>query len=62
MLTRVIIKNVLNLILAQLVSSRTERWYIRSIGLRAIIANNGLELQCMKNIMNTPLTRQLKME
>ena len=61
MLTLAMIKNILDLILAQLISSRTERWYVRSVGLRAIIASSGLELQCMKNIVNTPLVRQLKM-
>ena len=55
------IKNILDLILAQLISSRTERWYISS-GLRAIITNGGLELRCVQNIVNTPLTRQLKMK
>ena len=54
-------KNILDLILARLISSRMERWYISS-GLRAIITNSGLELQCVKNIVNTPLTRQLKTE
>ena len=55
------IKNTLNLILTRLISSRTERWYISS-GLKAIITDSGLELRCMKNIVNTPLTRQLKTE
>ena len=58
-LTRAMIKYILDLILARLISSRTERRYISS-GLRAIITNSRLELQCMKNIVNTPLTRQLK--
>ena len=62
MLTRTMIKNILNFILAQLISSRTERWYVSSVGLKAIIANTGLELRCMKSIVNTPVTRQLKME
>ena len=61
MLTLAMIKNILDLILAQLISSRMERWYVSS-GLRAIITNSGLELPCVKNIVNTPLTRQLKME
>ena len=56
------IKNILDFILAQLISSRMERRYISSVGLRAIIANSGLELRCMKNIVNVPLTRQLKVE
>ena len=55
------VKNILDLILAQLISSRTERRYVGS-GLGAIITNSGLELQSVKNIVNTPLTRQLKME
>ena len=57
----VMIKSILDLILAQLISSRTERWHISS-GLRTIITDGGLELRCMKNIVNTPLTRQLKTE
>ena len=55
------IKNILDLILAQLISSRMERRYIGS-GLGAIISDSGLELQSMKYIVNTPLTRQLKTE
>ena len=55
------INNILNLILAQLISSRTERWYVSS-DLRAIITNSRLELQCVKNIVNIPLTRQLQAE
>ena len=43
MLTLAMIKNILNLILAQLISSRMERWYVSS-GLRAIITDSGLEL------------------
>ena len=61
-LTRAMIKNILDFILTQLISSRTERWHISSVGLRAIIADSGLELWCVENIVNTPLTRQLKME
>ena len=61
MLTLAMIKYNLDLILARHISSRTERWYISS-GLRAIITDGGLELQSIKNIVNTPLTRQLKME
>ena len=60
--TRVMIKNILDFILTRLISSRTERWYISSVGLRAIIANSGLELQYVNNIMNMPLARQLKTE
>ena len=59
--TLAMIKNILDLILARLISSRMERRYVSS-GLRAIITNSGLELQSMKNIVNTPLTRQLKTE
>ena len=55
------IKNILDLILARLISSRTERRYIGS-GLRTIITDSGLELRSVKNIVNTPLTRQLKAE
>ena len=61
MLTRAMIKYILDLILAQLISSRTERWYISS-GLRAITTNSGLKLRCVKNIVNTPLTRKFKTE
>ena len=59
--TLAMIKNILDLILARLISSRTERQYVGS-GLGAIITNNGLELQSMKNIVNTLLTGQLKAE
>ena len=55
------IKNILDLILARLISSRTERRYVGS-GLGAIITNSGLELQSVKYIVNMPLTRQLKTE
>ena len=54
-LTRAMIKNIHDLILARLISSRMERWYISS-GLRAITTNSGLELPCMKNIVNMLLT------
>ena len=60
MLTRPMIKNILDLILAQLISSRTESWYISCIGSRAIVANSGLKLQGMKHVMHRPLARQLK--
>ena len=60
-LTRAMIKYILDLILAQLISSRTERRYFSS-GIRAMITDSGLELQCVKNIMNMPLTRQFKTE
>ena len=58
---RAMIKYILDLILARLISSRTERRYVSS-GLGAIITDSGLELQSMKNIVNTPLTKQLKTE
>ena len=59
--TLAMIKNILDLILTRLISSRTERWYVGS-GLGAIITNSGLELRSVKYIVNTPLTRQLKTE
>ena len=43
-LTRVMVKLILNFILTQLIRSRTKRWNVSSGGLKAIIANNGLEL------------------
>ena len=59
---RAMIKNILDLILARLISSRTENWYVSFVGMRAIVANSGLELRGMKHVMNTPLARQLKAE
>ena len=59
---RAMIKYVLHFILAWLISSRMEIWYIGSVDIRANVANGGLELQCMKHIVHTPLARQLKME
>ena len=59
--TLAMIKNILDLILARLISSRTERRYVGS-GLGAIITNSRLELQSVKYIVKTPLTRQLKTE
>ena len=56
------IKYVFYFILAQLISSRTESWYISCVGIRAIVANGGLELQCMKHIVHMPLARQFKGE
>ena len=56
------VKNILDFILARLISSRMARQNISSAGLRAIIANSRLELQIMKNIVNKPLTRQLNTE
>ena len=41
---RAMIKYIFNFVLAQLISSRTESWYIGIIGIRAIVANGGLEL------------------
>ena len=54
------IKNIFYFVFARLISSRTENWYISCVGIRAIIADSGLELQGMKHIMYTPLARQLK--
>ena len=58
--TRAMIKNIFDFVLAQLISSRTESWYISCVGIRAIVADSGLELQGMKHVMYTPLARQLK--
>ena len=62
MFMRTMVKNILDFIFARLISSRMERQNISSGGLRAIIANSELKLQTMKNIVNTPSTRQLKVE
>ena len=59
--TLAMIKNILDLILARLISSRTERRYVSS-GLRTIITDSRLELQGVKNTVNSPLTRQHKMK
>ena len=59
---RAMIKNVFYFVLARLISSRTENWYVSCVGIRAIVANSGLELRGMKHVMNTPLARQLKAE
>ena len=59
---RAMIKNIFHFVLTQLISSRTESWYVGFVGIRAIVANGGLELQCMKHIVYTPLARQLKTE
>ena len=56
------IKDIFYFVLARLISSRTENWYVSCVGIRAIIANSGLELRCMKHVMYMPLVRQLKME
>ena len=56
------IKDIFYFVLARLISSRTENWYVSCVGMRAIVANSGLELQGMKHVMHTPLARQLKVE
>ena len=60
--TRAMIKNIFDFVLAQLISSRTESWFVSCIGIRAIVANSGLKLQGMKHVVHTLLARQLKME
>ena len=59
---RAMIKDIFYFVFARLISSRTENWYISCVGIRAIVANSGLELRGMKHVMNTPLARQLKAE
>ena len=59
---RAMIKYIFYFVLARLISSRTESWYISCVGIRAIVANGGFELQCMKQVVYTPLARQLKTE
>ena len=54
------IKNIFYFVFTRLISSRTENWYISCVGIRAIVADSGLELRGMKRVMNTPLARQLK--
>ena len=54
------IKDIFYFVLARLISSRTENWYISCIGIRAIVADSGLELRGMKHVMYTPLARKLK--
>ena len=54
------IKDIFYFVLARLISSRTENWYISCVGIRAIVADSGLELRGMKHVMYTPLARQLK--
>ena len=56
------IKNIFYFVLAQLISSRTESWYVSCVGIRAIVANGGLKLRGMKHVVYTPLARQLKVE
>ena len=60
--TRAVIKNTLYFVLARLISSRTENWYVSCVGIRAIVADSRLELQGMKHVVHTPLARQLKAE
>ena len=60
--TRAMIKYIFHFVLTRLISSRMESWYISCVGSRAIVANGGLELRCMKHVMYTPLARQLKIE
>ena len=48
---RVMIKDIFYFVLTQ---------HISCIGIGAIVADSGLELQGMKHVMNTPLARQLK--
>ena len=58
--TRAMINNIFHFVLARLISSRTESWYVNCVGIRAIVANSRLELRGMKHVMYTPLARQLK--
>ena len=57
---RAMIKDIFYFVLARLIGSRTESWYVSCVGIRAIVADSGLELQGMKHVMYTPLARQLK--
>ena len=59
---RAMIKDIFYFVFARLISSRMENWYVSCVGIRAIVADSGLELRGMKHIMNTPLARQLKAE
>ena len=59
---RAMIKNIFYFVLARLISSRTENWYISCVGIRAIIADSGLELRGMKHVMYTPLARERKVK
>ena len=56
------IKDIFYFVLARLITSRTESWYVSCVGIRAIVANSGLELLGMKHVMYMPLARQLQME
>ena len=60
--TRMMIKDIFYFVLAQLISIRMENWYVSCIGIRAIVADSGLELRGMKHVVHTPLARQLKAE
>ena len=57
---RTMIKDIFGFVLARLISSRMENWYVSCIGIRAMVADSGLELRGMKHVMYTPLARQLK--
>ena len=57
---RAMIKDVVNFVLARLISSRMENWYISCVGIRAIVADSGLWLQGMEHAVYMPLARQLK--
>ena len=59
---RAVIKNIFYFVLAGLISSRTENWYVSCVAIRTIVANSGLELRGMKHVVYTPLARQLKVE
>ena len=54
------IKDIFSFVLARLISSRTENWYISCVGIRAIVANSRLKLQGMEHVVHTPLARHLK--
>ena len=56
------IKDIFYFVFARLISSRTENWCVSCVGIRAIVADSGLELRGMKHVMNTPLARQLKVK
>ena len=56
------IKNIFDFVLARLISSRMENWYISCVVIRAIVADSGLELRGLKHIVHMPLARQLKAE
>ena len=56
------IKDIFNFVLARLISSKTENWYVSCIVIRASVADSGLKLQGMKHVVHTPLARYLKTE